>query len=112
MHRIDCVFQVTRIKEFGDVSKLSKADQFFSQVRDSNFYVVPSFILFQVMTIPRLSQRLECMVYRRKLEIEIEEIRPELNIVRNASRELRSSHRFKAILQVSSRPHVTEYLKH
>ena len=57
-------------------------------------------VLLQVMSIPRLSQRLECMVYRRKLEIEIEEIRPDLNIVRNASRELRSSLRFKAVLQV------------
>lgn len=53
------------------------------------------------MTIPRLSERLECMLYRRKLELEIEEIRPELNIVRNASRQLRSSTRFKKVLQVS-----------
>lgn len=55
----------------------------------------------QMISIPRLSQRLDCMLYRRKLEIEIEEIRPELNIVRNASRELRSSVRFKTILQVN-----------
>lgn len=75
--------EVTRIRDFGDVSRLSKADQFFSQM----------------ISIPRLSQRLECMLYRRKLEIEIEEIRPELNIVRNASRELRSSSRFRTILQ-------------
>lgn len=59
-------------------------------------------ILSQMMSIPRLSQRLECMLYRRKLEIEIEEIRPELNIVRNASRELKASPRFKTILQVSA----------
>ncbi|OBZ70103.1 Formin-like protein 6 [Grifola frondosa] len=51
------------------------------------------------MTVPRLSERLECMLYRRKLELEIEEIRPELNIVRNASRELRSSIKFKRVLQ-------------
>ncbi len=51
------------------------------------------------MTIPRLSQRLECMLYRRKLELEIEEIRPELNITRNASQELRSSVRFQRVLQ-------------
>lgn len=40
------------------------------------------------------------MIYRRKLDIEIEEIRPELNIVRNASHELRSSARFRKVLQV------------
>lgn len=54
------------------------------------------------MTIPRLSQRLDCMVYRRKLDLDIEEIRPELNILRNASHELRSSAKFKKILQVGS----------
>lgn len=53
------------------------------------------------MTIPRLSDRLQCMQYRRRLELEIEEIRPDLNILRNASRELRSSLKFKQILQVS-----------
>ena len=52
------------------------------------------------MTIPRLSERLECMLYRRKLDLEIEEIRPELNILRNASQELRNSSKFKQILQV------------
>lgn len=54
----------------------------------------------QIMTIPRLSERLECMLYRRKLELEIEEIRPELDILRNASQELHSSFKFKQILQV------------
>ncbi|KAJ3551751.1 hypothetical protein NM688_g4527 [Phlebia brevispora] len=77
--------EVTRIKDFGDVSKLAKADQYFSQI----------------MTIPRLSERLECLIYRRKLEVEIEEIRPELNIVRNASQELRASLRLRKVLQAS-----------
>jgi hypothetical protein len=40
------------------------------------------------------------MLFRRKLELDIEEIRPELNILRNASRELRSSAKFKKVLQV------------
>lgn len=52
------------------------------------------------MSIPRLSERLECMQYRRKLDLDIEEIRPDLNILRNASHELRSSSKFKQILQV------------
>lgn len=51
------------------------------------------------MTIPHLSERLDCMIYRRKLELEIEEIRPELNILRNASREVRESAAFKHVLQ-------------
>jgi len=52
------------------------------------------------MTIPRLSGRLECMQYRRKLDLDIEEIRPDLNILRNVSRELRGSVKFKQTLQV------------
>ena len=71
------------MKDFGDLSKLAKADQYFGQI----------------MTIPRLSERLECMLYRRKLELEIEEIRPELNIVHLAAKEMRSSMRFKRVLQ-------------
>lgn len=52
------------------------------------------------MTIPRLTERLECMVYRRRLELDIEELRPELNIVHKASLELRGSTRFRRVLQV------------
>ena len=40
------------------------------------------------------------MLYRQKLEMDIEEVRPELNIVRNASQELRTSTRFRKVLQV------------
>ncbi len=58
------------------------------------------------MSIPRLSQRIECMIYRRKLDLEIEEIRPELNIVRNASHELRASSRLKNVLQVRALVYV------
>lgn len=93
--------QIGRIKDFQDVSKLAKADQYFNQVS------IPFLLMqhcrttaFQLITIPRLSQRLDSMLYRRKLELDIEEIRPELNIVRNASQELRSSKKFKQVLQV------------
>ena len=58
------------------------------------------------MTIPRLSERLECMLYRRKLELEVEEIRPELNIVHMAAKELRSSTKFKRVLQVGSNYYI------
>jgi hypothetical protein len=40
------------------------------------------------------------MIYRRKLDLEIAEIRPELNILRNASYEVRHSDRFKQVLRV------------
>ena len=52
------------------------------------------------MIIPRLPERMECMLYRRKLELDIAEVRPELDIVHNAAKELRTSTRFKAVLQV------------
>lgn len=50
--------------------------------------------------IPRLPQRLECMLYRRKLELEVEEIRPDMQTVRDACKDLRGSERFKVVLQV------------
>ncbi|KAI0307002.1 hypothetical protein B0F90DRAFT_1807716 [Multifurca ochricompacta] len=75
--------EVTRLKDFGDVSKLAKADQFF----------------YQIMDIPRIADRLRCMIYRRRLELDVEEIRPELDILHSASRELKSSQRFKRVLQ-------------
>jgi len=81
--QLPTIEEMARIRDFEDIGKLAKADQYFSQI----------------MTIPRLSERLECMLYRRKLEIEIEEVRPELNIVRNASHELRASVKFKQVLQ-------------
>ena len=58
-------------------------------------------VFLQIMSIPRLSERLECMQYRRKLDLDIEEIRPDLNIFRNACQELRSSLKFKSTLHVS-----------
>jgi hypothetical protein len=42
------------------------------------------------------------MIYRRKLELDVEEIRPELDILHSASREIKASQRFKRVLQVSN----------
>ncbi|KAG2105124.1 uncharacterized protein F5147DRAFT_245959 [Suillus discolor] len=75
--------EVARMKDFQDISKLAKADQYLSAI----------------MTIPRLPQRLECMIYRQKLELEIEEIRPDLKMVHDACKELRVSARFKLTLR-------------
>ena len=93
---------MTRIKDFGDVGKLAKADQYFSQVNFPRHRRIPPInLLLQIMTLPRLSERLECMIFRRRLEFDIEEIRPDLDIVRNASRELRNASRLKRVLGVS-----------
>lgn len=52
------------------------------------------------MNIPRLSERLECMAYRRKLELELAEVKPDLDMVRNAGAEVRNSERLKKVLSV------------
>ena len=52
------------------------------------------------MDIPRITDRLQCMVYRRRLELDVEEIRPELDILHSASQELKASQRFKRVLEV------------
>jgi diaphanous 1 len=46
------------------------------------------------------------MLYRRRLDLDVEEIRPDLNTLRNACHELRSSTRFKQVLQVEDLPIV------
>ena len=53
------------------------------------------------MVIPRLAERLDCMLYRRRLELEIAEVKPDVDMVRNAGAELRSSIKFKQVLSVS-----------
>ncbi|KIK96072.1 hypothetical protein PAXRUDRAFT_32637 [Paxillus rubicundulus Ve08.2h10] len=75
--------EMNRIKDFGDVSKLAKSDQY----------------LHEIMSIPRLPQRLECMIFRQRFELDVEEIRPDLKTIRDACRELRSSQMFKRTLQ-------------
>ena len=53
----------------------------------------------QIMDIPRLAQRLDCMLFRRKFELDIEEIRPDLEVLHFAAKELKTSTRFKTVLQ-------------
>ncbi|KAL5507835.1 hypothetical protein ACEPAH_5453 [Sanghuangporus vaninii] len=75
--------EIKRIDEFGDVKQLAKADQYLKEIGN----------------VPRVSERINCMLYRRKLELDIEETRPELDIVRHATKELKSSTRFKQVLK-------------
>lgn len=41
------------------------------------------------------------MILRRRLDLDLADVRPELKIVRNAAWELRNSVKFKKVLQVS-----------
>lgn len=62
-----------------------------------------------MMSIPRLEERLTCMITRRRFEMELEEIRPELSILRNAADEIRNSGKFVAVLKVSSHSSLANF---
>lgn len=68
----------------GDFAALSASDQYFRTI----------------VVIPRFGERLTCMMTRRRFEMDLEELRPELSILRNATDELRASAKFKTVLQV------------
>lgn len=74
--------EISRLQDFGDLTKLSKADQYFGEV----------------MRIPRISERLECTIYGRRLELELAEVRPDLDMVRNAAAEIKASKRLRKVL--------------
>lgn len=57
--------------------------------------------LSQLISIPRFTERLGSMIYRRRLEMDMEELKPELSILRSAAEELKSSIKFKTLLAVS-----------
>jgi hypothetical protein len=67
----------------GDISALSKADQYFREI----------------VGIPRLSERLSCMVFMRKFEMDLEELKPDLKVLRDAVDEVSASDKFKRVLQ-------------
>lgn len=72
------------VREYnGDVSELSKADQFFKQV----------------LGIPRLEQRLNAMLYMRKFELDLEELKPDLKVLKDAATELKKCDKFRNVLQ-------------
>ena len=52
------------------------------------------------MYIPKLADRVSCMIFRRRFKYELEEILPELDIIQMAITELKSSVRFKQVLKV------------
>lgn len=54
----------------------------------------------QIARIPRLQVRLECMLFRRRVELDLQETTPDLEKLSSATQELRSSARFKKVLQI------------
>lgn len=54
----------------------------------------------KMTSIPRLEQRLACLITRRRFEMDLEELRPELAILRNAVDEIQASLAFKHVLGV------------
>ncbi|KAK4055124.1 hypothetical protein OIV83_000404 [Microbotryomycetes sp. JL201] len=66
----------------GDVSKLSMADQYMNRARQ----------------IPRLRERLQCMIFRRRMELDMEELKPELLVLRAACAELQSDDKIRRFL--------------
>jgi hypothetical protein len=52
------------------------------------------------MYIPRLADRVSCMIFRRRFKDELEEILPELDTIQMAITELKESDKFKHVLNV------------
>ncbi|KAJ9078460.1 hypothetical protein DSO57_1006241 [Entomophthora muscae] len=57
--------------------------------------------ILQIMDIPRLSERLSCMIFRRRFNADIEELLPELQVMTQITSELRKSKRLKTLLEVA-----------
>lgn len=55
--------------------------------------------LHEVMTIPRLSNRLQCWIFKRRFEAEINEVKPELHAIQSAIKEVKQSKKFVKLLK-------------
>ncbi|KAF8945986.1 hypothetical protein BGZ47_001547 [Haplosporangium gracile] len=76
--------EIELIKEFdGDFESLGHADKFYREIHD----------------IPRLSERVSSMIFRRRLEIDVGELKPEMDVLRLTIEELHSSRRLKSLLK-------------
>ncbi|KAL0082837.1 hypothetical protein J3Q64DRAFT_1679868 [Phycomyces blakesleeanus] len=76
--------EIETIKEYeGDVEMLGNAERYFRSI----------------MYIPRLADRVSCMIFRRRFKHELEEIIPRLDTLQYAISELRDSIRFKRVLK-------------
>ncbi|KAJ6515515.1 hypothetical protein C8R45DRAFT_809608 [Mycena sanguinolenta] len=70
-------------KDFDNLTMYSKEDQYVREI----------------MTIPRLAERLKCMVFRRKFEMDAAECPAQLRFFHLACQELRHATRFQHVLQ-------------
>ncbi|CAG8625746.1 6835_t:CDS:10 [Cetraspora pellucida] len=76
--------EINLVREYtGDIGMLGNAEKYFREV----------------MEIPRLSERLGCMIYRRKFEIEVFELKSQVEDLHQAYLELKSSMKFKLLLK-------------
>lgn len=72
------------VREYkGDFTTLSKADNFFKEV----------------LGIPKLTQRVDCMIYMRRFELDMEELKPDVQTVRMAVDEIRKSDKLRMVLK-------------
>ncbi|GAB5587938.1 hypothetical protein Unana1_02838 [Umbelopsis nana] len=53
-----------------------------------------------IMFIPRLSDRMACMILRRRFRQEMKETLPDIRTIRQATAELKSASKFKKLLQI------------
>ncbi|PWN41049.1 hypothetical protein IE81DRAFT_315743 [Ceraceosorus guamensis] len=67
----------------GNVAQLSRADQYFREI----------------VGIPKLGERLTSMTFMRKFEMDLEELKPDLKVLRDACDEMNASEKFKHVLQ-------------
>ncbi|KAF9932468.1 hypothetical protein FBU30_008171, partial [Linnemannia zychae] len=76
--------EIELIKEFdGDFETLGPAEKFYREIYD----------------IPRLSERVSSMIFRRRLEIDVSELKPEMDVLRLTIEELHNSRRLKSLLK-------------
>ncbi|KAF9546050.1 hypothetical protein EC957_010186 [Mortierella hygrophila] len=76
--------EIELIKEFdGNFESLGHAEKFYREIHD----------------IPRLSERVLSMIFRRRLEIDVGELKPEMDVLRLTIEELHNSRRLKSLLK-------------
>lgn len=84
-----------------DRTKLSKSDQFIFEVGKDIPDLMDVLTNYQqIVDIPNFRERAAAMLYRRKFEVELEEIKPEINILLQAAQEMRASESLKRVLSV------------
>ena len=107
--------QVDKVRTYdGEESKLAKPDQFFLQVSQADPFPLRTTIQYkrslssQISTIPRLKERVDIMLFRRRFDILLSELMPDLGILHSAAIEIKASRRLREVLKVSFDPAILE----